>query len=241
MAELHFALVDDTTVDAIPAPARAGARCQTCDYWERLEGRRQADDSASAREAKRSRLLAGATVSGSYAMLATDGEVVIGFAQFGPLAAYPRAQVIRDRYRGLPDSPAPWVITCLQIVEDATDRVGAGAALLSAVCTDLERRGIIAVEAYPEAAADPWQPSAGPASVYLVAGFSLGAGDDRYPVYRRELGDAEGGIEWGDLLGRVPPVDEGEAWPLPLPSGPSEDDLFRLPTKPSRPNPFGDD
>lgn len=241
MAELRFALVDETTVDAIPAPARVDARCQTCDYWERLDGRRDGDDTSSARAAKRSRLLAGAAVSGSYGMLAWDGETAVGFAQFGPLAAYPRAQVIRDRYPGLPDSPAPWVITCLQLSASAADRLAAGSALLGAVCADLERRGIIAVEAYPESAADPWQPSPGPASVYVDAGFALAAGDERYPVYRRELGDAETGIEWGDLLSQVQPVDEGEAWPLPLPKGPSEDDLFRLPPKPSRPNPFGDD
>ena len=46
---------------------------------------------------------------------------------------------------------------------------------------------------------------------------------------------------WGDLLSHTRPPDEGEEWPLPLPKGPSEEDLFRLPPKPSRPNPFGDD
>ena len=72
---------------------------------------------------KRQRLLAGQGVSGSYAMLAyrTDAvdRVAIGFAQFGPLSAYPRAQVIRDRYPHLPESPAPWVITCLQVTPQA--------------------------------------------------------------------------------------------------------------------------
>ena len=36
-------------------------------------------------------------------------------------------------------------------------------------------------------------------------------------------------------------ADEGDEWPLPLPKGPSEEDVFRLPEKPRRPNPFGDD
>ena len=46
---------------------------------------------------------------------------------------------------------------------------------------------------------------------------------------------------WGDLLARTPPPDAGDEWPLPLPKGPTEEDLFRLPEKPKRPNPFGED
>jgi len=190
MAALRFALVDEDTIPAIPAPARPGARCQTCDYWERLDGAREHDDSAGARDLKRNRLMAGAALAGSYGMLAWNGDDAVGFAQFGPLSAYPRAQSIRERYPDLPDSPSPWVITCLQVVPDAGDRETTGYALLEAVCADLDGRGIIAVEAYPESAIDPWQPSPGPASVYLAAGFSQAAGDERYPVYRRELGSA---------------------------------------------------
>ncbi len=48
-------------------------------------------------------------------------------------------------------------------------------------------------------------------------------------------------IGWGDLLSHTAPPDEGDDWPLPLPKGPREEDLFRLPEKPKRPNPFGDD
>jgi hypothetical protein len=89
---------------------------------------------------------------------------------------------------------------------------------------------------------DAWDPSPGPERVYLAVGFERVAGDDRYPVLRRELtGDEE--VGWGDLLARAaPPPDDEDAWPLPLPKGPSEDDLFKpLPEKPKRPNPFGDD
>lgn len=240
MAALRFALVDDAGIAAIPAPARPGARCQTCDYWERIDGAREHDDSVVARDLKRNRLLAGAALAGSYGMLAWDGGDAVGYAQFGPLSAYPRAQSIRERYPDLPDSPAPWVLTCLQVISEFPDREATGSALLEAVCADLDRRGIIAVEAYPESARDPWLPSPGPASVYLASGFSRAAGDERYPVFRRELGAAGSEVGWGDLLSRVP-VDDGDAWPLPLPTGPSEDDLFRLPPKPTRPNPFGDD
>jgi hypothetical protein len=246
MPELAFALVDEASIEAIPAPARPGARCQTCDYWERLEGSREADDpdrkeAAIRRDAKRAALLAGARLAGSYGMLASDeGGTVVGYSQFGPLSAYPRAQLIRDRYPELPQSPAPWVITCLQVVPDAPDRLDIGQALAEAVCGELDRRGVIAVEVYPERAPDPWLPPGGPASVYESAGFARAAGDDRYPVYRRDLsGGAE--VGWGDLLEKARPPDEGEDWPLPLPKGPSEEEVFRLPPKPTRPNPFGDD
>jgi hypothetical protein len=246
MADLEFTLVDEASFDAIPAPARPGGRCQTCDYWERLDGFREASESTAARELKLSRLLAGARLAGAYGMLAwrTDAlgdRVAVGWAQFGPLSAYPRAGVIRDRYPQLADSPTPWVITCLQVVAEATDRDSVAGALLGAVCDELDRRGITAVEAYPETVDDPWQPSAGPESVYRTAGFERVAGDDRFPVERRELVSASTEVGWGDLLSHTKSPDEGDEWPLPLPKGRSEDDLFRLPPKPSRPNPFGDD
>jgi hypothetical protein len=246
MAELGFTLVDESSFDAIPAPARPGSRCQTCDYWERMDGSREASDSVTAREVKLARLMAGARLAGAYGMAAwrTDASgdrVAVGWAQFGPISAYPRAGVIRERYPQLPDSPAPWVITCLQVPPDVADREAVAGALLGAVCDELDRRGITAIESYPEGVDDPWVPSAGPAAIYEAVAFEHVAGDDRYPVMRRELGGAGAEVGWGDLLARAKPADEGDEWPLPLPKGPSEDDLFRLPEKPKRPNPFGDD
>jgi hypothetical protein len=241
MSELTFSLVDEASIEAIPTPTRPGARCQTCDYWERLDGHREGDDTATRRAAKRAALLAGARLAGSYGMLATTGdETVVGYAQFGPLSVYPRAQLIRDRYPELPESPAPWVITCTQVVAESGDRAAVGQALVEAVCADLDRRGVIAVEVYLEGAADPWSAPGGPASVYQAAGFIRASGGDQYPVYRRDLtGGAE--VGWGDLLAKARPPDEGEEWPLALPKGPREEDVFRLPPKPQRPNPFGDD
>ena len=249
MADLEFVLLDEATFDDIPDPAQPGARCQTCDYWERLDGGRDAPeadapDAPSRAALKRSRLLAGRGVAGSYAMLAyrSDGvdRAAVGYAQFGPLSAYPRAQTIRDRYPQLPDSPAPWVITCLQVSADEPDRAGSGAALLEAVCADLDGRGITAVEAYPEGVADAWIPSPGPASVYEAAEFERVAGDERYPVYRRELTGQTDADAWSGLLRAAEP-DDGDDWPLPLPSRRDEDDFFRLPPERKRPNPFGDD
>ncbi len=246
MADLLFSVVDPDSFGEIPAPARPGVRCQTCDYWERVDGSRSTEDSDAARSLKLSRLLSGEQLAGAYGMLAwrtaSDGDrLAVGWAQFGPISAYPRAQVIRDRYPQLPDSPAPWVITCLQVDETDEDRDGAASALLEAVCEELDRRGIVAVEAYPEGVADPWLPSPGPETIYTAGGFERAAGDDRYPVMRRELSGEAAEVGWGDLLSRTKPADEGDDWPLPLPRGPSEEDVFRLPEKPKRPNPFGDD
>jgi len=251
MAEIDFQLVDEGSFEDIPLPALPGARCQTCDYWERLDGGREAPPEGAhpaARAArKRDRLLAARAIGGSYGMVAYRVDTVdrasIGYAQFGPLSAYPRAAAIRDRYPQLPESPSPWIITCVQISADAGDaelRESYGVALLEAVCNELDGRGIIAVEAYPEGATDAWLPSPGPPSVYLAAGFERAAGDDRFPVYRRELSGETDADAWSGLLRAAEPAEDDE-WPLPLPKGPSEDDLFRLPPKPKRPNPFGDD
>ena len=251
MPDLEFTLLDESSFDDIPAPAEPGARCQTCDYWERLDGGREAPaeggHAAARATVKRNRLLAARALAGSYAMLAYRVDAVhrtaIGYAQFGPISAYPRAQSIRERYPQLPESPPPWVITCLQVTPDvavSTQRESDGIALLEAVCDELDRRGIIAVEAYPEAVPDPWLPSPGPASMYEAAGFERSAGDERFPVFRRELSGETDADAWSGLLKAAEP-DESDEWPLPLPKGPSDEDVFRLPDKPKRPNPFGDD
>ena len=250
MPELEFVPLDEESFDDIPDPAQPGSRCQTCDYWERLDGGREAPpadapDTAARANLKRRRLLAGRDVAGPYAMLAYRSDAVarvaVGYAQFGPLSAYPRAQSIRERYPQLPESPAPWVITCLQFVADEGERAEGAVALLTAVCAELDRRGITAVEAYLEGGGDPWLFSTGPASVYEAAAFERVAGDDRFPVYRRELTGETDADAWSGLLRAAKP-DEGDDWPLPLPSTPDDDDFFRLPPdKPSRPNPFGDD
>jgi len=253
MPELVVELLDEERFDEIPEPAAPGARCQTCDYWERIDGGREgpaadAADAAARAALKRRRLLSGRGISVSYAMLGYRVDTVdrtpVAYAQFGPLSAYSRAQSIRDRYPQLPESPAPWVVTCLQVTPasgDGPTREAIGVELLGALCDELDRRGITSVEAYPEGASDPWLPSPGPTSVYERAGFQQAAGDEHYPVYRRELSGETAADAWSDLLRAAQP-DEGDDWPLPMPSNPDADDFFRLPPeKPKRPNPFGDD
>jgi hypothetical protein len=253
MPELEVELLDEEQFDEIPQPAAPGAACQTCDYWERIDGGREgpapaATDARARAALKRDRLLAGRAISGAYAMLGYRVDTVdrtpVAYAQFGPLSAYPRAQSIRDRYPQLPESPAPWVVTCLQVTPGSGDgptREALGVELLAAVCDELDGRGITSVEAYPERVSDPWLPSPGPTSAYERAGFEQVAGDEHYPVYRRELSGETPDDAWSDLLRAAKP-DEGDDWPLPMPSAPDADDFFRLPPdKPKRPNPFGDD
>jgi hypothetical protein len=252
MPEVTTTLVDEANFAEIPAPSQPGAKCQTCDYWERLDGGRDspaadATETRARETRKLDRLLAGRRLTGAYAMLAHLTDTVertpVGYAQFGPMSAYPRAQVIRDRYPDLPDSPAPWVITCLQVdpMRSGPERESVAGVLLEAVCEELDRRGVGAVEAYPEAANEPWQPSPGPAAIYEAAAFEHVAGDDRFPVYRRELTGEADDQAWGRLL-RTGEPDDADEWPLPLPKTPDADDFFRLPPeRPKRPNPFGDD
>lgn len=128
----------------------------------------------------------GLGVFGSYAkVLLVDGQAV-GYCQFGPLSAYPRALRLRDLYPQLPDAPLPAVITCIATTREAR-RGGHALRLVEAVCDDLAGRGFAAVEAYPEArAAEDATPAARP-EFWLHAGFRLAVDDDRYPVVRREL------------------------------------------------------
>ena len=82
MPELRFRLVDDdATFDAIPDPMAPGARCQTCDYWERVDGHREgpaegATDAEARASLKRSRLRGDTARGGSLGMVAFDGEAL---------------------------------------------------------------------------------------------------------------------------------------------------------------------
>src|SRR4029078_527590 len=189
-------------------------------------------------DVKLARLRARARLAGAYGMLAwsmdrAGDRVAVGWAQFGPISRYPRAQGIRERYPSLPDSPAPWVVTCLQVTPGRSDREGVAAELLGAVCQELDRRGITAVEAYPEGVANPWAVSSGPAAVYQDAGFKPAAGDEHFPAYRRDLEGASADVGWGDLLSHTRPPDEGEEGPLALPHGTREEETFALPPETS--------
>jgi ribosomal protein S18 acetylase RimI-like enzyme len=128
----------------------------------------------------------GLAVFGSYAKVALDGDVALGYAQFGPLSAYPRAQRLRDLYRQLPDAPLPAVITCVATTSEAR-RQGYARALVLAVCDDLAERGFAAVEAYPERGTNPDATSAATPEFWVGAGFRVAVEDERFPVVRREF------------------------------------------------------
>ncbi len=132
----------------------------------------------------------GLAVFGSYAkvlLLEGDGgDRPAGYAQFGPLSAYPRALRLRELYSQLPDAPLPAVITCIATTADARER-GLALRLVEAVCKDLAGRGFFAVEAYPEANARPNESSAATPAFWVRAGFTVAVDDERFPVVRREL------------------------------------------------------
>jgi ribosomal protein S18 acetylase RimI-like enzyme len=128
----------------------------------------------------------GLGIFGSYAkLLLLDGQAV-GYCQFGPLSAYPRALRLRELYPQLPDAPLPAVITCIATTAGAR-RSGFALKLVGGVIDDLADRGFAAVEAYPEARArEDATPAARP-EFWIRAGFRLAVDDERFPVVRREL------------------------------------------------------
>jgi ribosomal protein S18 acetylase RimI-like enzyme len=131
-------------------------------------------------------LARGLAVFGSYAkVLMVDGEPV-GWTQFGPLSAYPRASRVRDLYPQLPESPLPAVISCIATTADAR-RQGHALRLVRAVCDDLAGRGFAAVESYPELDIDQDATSAATPAFWIAAGFATVVDDERFPVMRREL------------------------------------------------------
>jgi hypothetical protein len=128
----------------------------------------------------------GLGVFGTYAKVALDGDDPVGYSQFGPLSAYPRAMRVRELYPSLPESPLPAVITCIATTADARGR-GLALALVDAVCDDLTGRGFSAVEAYPERGRHPDATSAATPEFWVRCGFRIVVEDERFPVVRREL------------------------------------------------------
>jgi hypothetical protein len=128
----------------------------------------------------------GLRVVGTYARVLLVDDRPAVYAQFGPLSAYPRAQRVRDLYPRLPDAPLPAVITCVASTGESRSG-GLALRLVSDVCIELAERGFAAVEAYPEAGAQPDATSAATPGFWLAAGFAIAVDDERFPVMRREL------------------------------------------------------
>lgn len=128
----------------------------------------------------------GLAVFGSYAKVLLADDVAVGYSQFGPLSAYPRALRLRELYPQLPDAPLPAVITCIATTAEAR-RQGHARRLVEAVCDDLAGRGFAAVEAYPERDAREDATSAAFPGFWEGVGFVVAVDDERYPVVRREL------------------------------------------------------
>jgi ribosomal protein S18 acetylase RimI-like enzyme len=128
----------------------------------------------------------GRGVFGSYAkVLLVDGEAV-GYCQFGPLSAYPRALRLRELYSQLPDAPLPAVITCIATTPEARSQ-GFARRLVEDVCRDLGERGFSAIEAYPDMTRADNETSAARPGFWVALGFVVAVDDERFPVMRREL------------------------------------------------------
>ena len=147
----------------------------------------QPDHATTSSAPRKLRLLArGARVFGSYAKVLLVDENPAGYAQFGPLSAYPRAQGIRQLYRKLPQSPLPAVITCIATTAEARGQ-GLAVRLIEAICEDLSGLGFSAAEAYPDLTLGADEASAADPRFWQGCGFAVVASDERYPVMRREL------------------------------------------------------
>jgi GNAT superfamily N-acetyltransferase len=128
----------------------------------------------------------GLGVFGSYAKVLLLDDEPVGYTQFGPLSAYPRALRLRELYPQLPVSPLPAVITCIATTRAARGH-GLARRLIDDVCRDLGSRGFSAVEAYPEVGAPAEATSSASPAFWEAAGFRMVVADARYPVFRREL------------------------------------------------------
>jgi GNAT superfamily N-acetyltransferase len=128
----------------------------------------------------------GRGVFGSYAKVLLADDEPAGYAQFGPLSAYPRARHIRELYPQLPTSPLPAVITCVATTREGRGR-GHAKLLVEAVCDDLADRGFSAVEVYSAWGEPPDETSTASPAFWQSTGFELVVDDPRYPVLRREL------------------------------------------------------
>ena len=136
--------------------------------------------------AKLALLSRGLAVFGSYAKVLLLDDEPVGYTQFGPLSAYPRALRLRELYPQLPVSPLPAVITCIATTAAARGH-GLAHRLVDEVCRDLGSRGFSAIEAYPEVGAPPDATSAANPAFWEATGFRMVVDDERFPVFRREL------------------------------------------------------
>jgi hypothetical protein len=179
-----------------PTPARRPAFDPFADDDEESPGasanpfapRPAARPSVGSEAPRKLRLLGrGLGIFGSYAKVLLVDEEPVGYCQFGPLSAYPRAQRVRELYPRLPAAPLPAVITCIATTPRGRG-TGHALSLVRTVCEDLAGRGFAAVEAYPEVGRPPDETPAATPEFWIDAGFILAVDDARYPVMRRELG-----------------------------------------------------
>ncbi len=89
---------------------------------------------------------------------------------------------------GLTPDDSVWAITCFAILPEYRG-MGLAHRMLTGVITDLEKRGVEQVEAFPKRGADlsAGEVWTGPEAVFRRAGFELDRDHPERPVYRKRL------------------------------------------------------
>jgi GNAT superfamily N-acetyltransferase len=155
-----------------------GGWCQCVAWWvPTWDG--WGDRTAEANRALRDALFARGEHDG---YLALQAGRALGWCQVGP----------RDRLHklvaqhGLEPDPEVWAVTCFKVLPEARGQ-GVARALLASVLTDLQRRGVRRVQAFPRAgeghdASEVWT---GPVRLFEGAGFRPVHTEGRRQVWER--------------------------------------------------------
>lgn len=111
-------------------------------------------------------------------------EEPIGWAQVGRRDRL--GKLVREY--SLPPEPTTWAITCFLLAPKARG-LGLARRLLEGIVSDLPRRGVTSLEAFPRRGEglSPEEIWTGPESLFLHSGFSLVQDHPRRPRYRLDL------------------------------------------------------
>lgn len=149
----------------IPRPADKHYHCQECFYWM---GKR--DGRLDLVKQKCKWLMTKKERYGSLAKLLLYGKrrAPVGFIQFGPISEYKTAHFF---YKDHPFPNKGWCIVCVTVQPECRGK-GLALAMVKKVLSDLKKRGVGVVDAFPMKSSRSWsQVSVGPSGLFEKAGF----------------------------------------------------------------------